>query len=73
MADVSDILDNTLCDYWPASCIFRCIRWRCSREGKCGKLEYYFIGDSYPYFAPPTYKPNDDPDCVCVKSMLNPG
>lgn len=64
-----DLLDSTLCDWWPAHCLFKCVRWRCTKEGECG-VEVFYIGDGSSYMSLPGYDPNDDKDCVCVREVL---
>lgn len=68
---LADLLDSSLCDWWPASCIFTCIRWRCSEEGECGETRYYYIGSGNPYSSNPGYDPNDDENCECVDQRIN--
>jgi len=67
-----DLLDSSLCDWWPASCLFKCVRWRCTRIGDCGKPIIFFIGAGDPFVAAPGYNPNDDPDCDCTEKIVNP-
>lgn len=46
--NLGDLLDSTLCDWWPAHCLFKCVRWRCTKDGECG-VEVFYIGDGSPY------------------------
>lgn len=64
----ADLIDSAVCTWWPAACLFQCVRWECTRELECGATETYYIGQGYPYAANPGYDPEDDEDCVCVKS-----
>ena len=73
MGDIGDAIDHGKCGWWPAACIFKCIRWRCEREDECGNITYYFIGHRYPYASRPGYNPNNDDKCVCVLKGLVPG
>ena len=70
---IADLFDSALCTWWPAKCLFECVRWRCSREDECGRITFHFIGGGEPFVAAPGYDPNDDEDCNCVKNKLNPG
>jgi len=66
---LSDVLDTSLCDWWPASpnCSETiCVRYLCKVKDKCGKVYEYFIGRGYPYAAPSGYDPGSDGKCKCV-------
>ena len=67
---ITNLLDYTYCQWNPGACLFRCVRWRCSRESECGVTEYYYIGESDPYAVSPGYNPKEDKNCVCVKECF---
>lgn len=68
----ADLLDTSLCNWWPASCLLKCVRWRCSTKDECGRIKFFYIGSGEPYVARPGYDPNDDDNCVCVDNIINP-
>jgi len=62
--NIADLLDQTLCDIWPGSCLFSCVRWRCAIK-KCEPDMEVIIGRGNPFMSTPSYNPNRDDDCVC--------
>ena len=68
----ADLLDSVVCDWWPASCLSKCVRWRCSIVDGC-ETRVWFVGeDAPPGISSPDYNPDNDENCVCVRSTINP-
>jgi RHS repeat-associated protein len=70
---IGDLLDTKICDWWPASCLFKCVRWQCSYTDECGKTKFNYIGKGdLGYASTPGYNPDNDKNCKCIKKTLNP-
>jgi len=70
---IADLFDTAFCIQWPASCLTKCLRWRCERVDECGKTIIWFVGKGAPPgVSGPGYDPNDDKYCTCVEETINP-
>ncbi|WP_275100502.1 RHS repeat-associated core domain-containing protein, partial [Sedimenticola hydrogenitrophicus] len=68
---LSGVLDMNFCDVWPAACTKTvCVKWRCwsgRSDNTCGRYDQFFEIPGDPVVVSPTWRPEYDPDCECIK------